>query len=113
MEPIATQMELNYLDSPTLVEIPPFGLSGRVRGGLNRATPLVSGRLWGGLNQATKLEEKATKDILDKAQVVAATCVGAGDPRLAGRYFKVCAIDEATQVGFAPSWGLGFTILGF
>eukprot|EP00884_Botryococcus_braunii_P001927 jgi/Botrbrau1/11735/Bobra.0195s0062.1 len=47
--------------------------------------------------RATKLEERATGEILDKAQVVAATCVGAGDPRLAGRSFKVCAIDEATQ----------------
>ena len=29
---------------------------------------------------------------------MAATCVGAGDSRLAGRNFKLCALDEASQV---------------
>ena len=29
--------------------------------------------------------------------MVAATCVGAGDPRLAPCSFKLCALDEASQ----------------
>lgn len=55
-----------------------------------------------GAGQAMKLEERATAEILDKAQVVATTCVGAGDPRLAGRTFRICAIDEATQAPTPP-----------
>ena len=45
-----------------------------------------------------ELEERATKEVLDKADIVAATCIAAGDPRLAGRNFRLCAVDEATQV---------------
>jgi superfamily I DNA and/or RNA helicase len=33
-----------------------------------------------------------------RADVVAATCVGAGDAILDGRCFQLCVIDEATQV---------------
>lgn len=32
---------------------------------------------------------------------MAATCVGAGDSRLAGRTFRLCALDEASQVCFS------------
>ncbi|DBA71486.1 TPA: hypothetical protein ACH3X2_14306 [Trebouxia sp. C0005] len=45
----------------------------------------------------TRLEEQATDEILGAAQVIAATCVGAGDSRLTGRTFKLCALDEASQ----------------
>lgn len=38
------------------------------------------------------------EEALNGAEVVAATCIGAGDLRLAGRAFKLCALDEATQV---------------
>ena len=43
----------------------------------------------------------SAEEILAGAQVVAATCVGAGDSRLAGRTFKLCALDEASQVCFS------------
>lgn len=39
----------------------------------------------------------AAEEILAAADVVAATCVGAGDPRLAACTFRVCALDEASQ----------------
>ena len=48
--------------------------------------------------QAMRLEEEATAEILGRAKVVATTCIGAGDPRLAGLPFRLCALDEATQV---------------
>ena len=44
----------------------------------------------------------AADEILGAAQVIAATCVGAGDSRLAGRTFKLCALDEASQVDVMP-----------
>ncbi|KAL3148087.1 hypothetical protein ABBQ38_15521 [Trebouxia sp. C0009 RCD-2024] len=47
--------------------------------------------------RATSLEDQAADEILAGAQVVAATCVGAGDSRLAGRTFRLCALDEASQ----------------
>lgn len=39
----------------------------------------------------------AAEEILGGADIVAATCVGAGDPRLAPCNFKLCALDEASQ----------------
>ncbi|KAG0567437.1 hypothetical protein KC19_7G135000 [Ceratodon purpureus] len=43
------------------------------------------------------LESQAIKDILDKADVITATCVGSGDDVLEDRRFRLCVIDEATQ----------------
>lgn len=43
-----------------------------------------------------------TLQVLDDADVIVATCIGAGDPVLEGRDFRVCVIDEATQVGIRP-----------
>lgn len=40
------------------------------------------------------------EEVLAGAQVVAATCIGAADPRMAGRKFRMVVLDEATQVGF-------------
>jgi superfamily I DNA and/or RNA helicase len=48
-------------------------------------------------DKAMDLEAQAIKSILDRADVVAATCVGAGDAILDGRCFHLCVIDEATQ----------------
>ncbi|GMH33318.1 hypothetical protein BSKO_01152 [Bryopsis sp. KO-2023] len=50
--------------------------------------------LW---KKAEELEERAAKKILDQTQVVAATCITAGDARLQGRSFSICVLDEATQ----------------
>ena len=47
--------------------------------------------------RAAQLEAAAAAAVLDSAAVVAATCVGAGDPTLDGRTFSLVAIDEATQ----------------
>lgn len=47
--------------------------------------------------QAAKLEERAAEEVLRSADVVAATCVGAGDARLAGRAFRLAVLDEACQ----------------
>lgn len=43
------------------------------------------------------LQMKAEKIVLDSAQVVCCTCVGAGDPRILRRKFASVLIDEATQ----------------
>lgn len=53
-------------------------------------------------HQAERLEERAAGEVLDSAQVVAATCVGAGDTRLAARAFRLAVLDEATQARRAP-----------
>lgn len=44
-----------------------------------------------------KLIRKAEEDILQNADVVCCTCVGAGDPRLAKMKFRNVLIDESTQ----------------
>ena len=47
--------------------------------------------------QAARLEERAADEVLKCADVVAATCVGAGNTRLAGRAFRLTVLDEACQ----------------
>lgn len=44
-----------------------------------------------------ELQKKAEKLVLDAAQVICCTCIGAGDPRVVSRRFKSVLIDEATQ----------------
>lgn len=44
-----------------------------------------------------KLLRAAERKILDKADVVCCTCIGAGDRRLSGRRFRTVLIDESTQ----------------
>jgi len=46
---------------------------------------------------AAEAESAATDAVLARARVVAATCVGSGEARLAGRRFAVVCLDEATQ----------------
>lgn len=43
------------------------------------------------------LTRQAEKEILVNADVICATCVGCGDPRLAKFKFRTVLIDEATQ----------------
>ncbi|MCO5595602.1 hypothetical protein L7F22_049647 [Adiantum nelumboides] len=50
--------------------------------------------LW---ERAEVLEAKAIADVLNRADVVACTCIGAGDEVLLNHSFSVCVIDEATQ----------------
>ncbi|XP_024527418.1 regulator of nonsense transcripts 1-like [Selaginella moellendorffii] len=57
----------------------------------NKDTP---GSLW---EEATELEGRACREVISRADVVAATCIGAGDPVLDGLRFTACVIDEATQ----------------
>ncbi|KAL2630305.1 hypothetical protein R1flu_014991 [Riccia fluitans] len=47
--------------------------------------------------KAGDLEKQVVKAILDRADVVCSTCVGAGDMVLDGRKFEACVIDEASQ----------------
>ena len=44
-----------------------------------------------------KLQKEAEKLVLDAAEVICCTCVGAGDPRVVNRRFRSVLIDEATQ----------------
>ncbi|KAJ1565924.1 ATP-dependent helicase NAM7 [Nowakowskiella sp. JEL0078] len=43
------------------------------------------------------LQRQAEREILDNADVICCTCVGAGDPRLSKLQFRTVLIDEATQ----------------
>lgn len=46
----------------------------------------------------TTISSQLVDHLTCRAQVVASTCVGAGDPVLDGYKFNVCLVDEATQV---------------
>ena len=47
--------------------------------------------------EAVQLEELAEKIVLSRAQVVCATCISAGHPRLESFAFPLVVVDEATQ----------------
>ncbi|KAK9863459.1 hypothetical protein WJX84_011464 [Apatococcus fuscideae] len=64
----------------------------RAKAALEKGT---TGRI--AFEQAMRLEEQATGAVLQSADVVASTCVGAGDPRLEGKTFRLCCLDEASQ----------------
>eukprot|EP00850_Spirogloea_muscicola_P000714 SM000002S05794 [mRNA] locus=s2:2220492:2226275:- [translate_table: standard] len=65
------------------------------RSGAKRtAAARLAASVWG---EAESLEAQIVKSILDRADMVVATCVGAGDPVLTGRRFATCVIDEAAQ----------------
>jgi Cdc6-like AAA superfamily ATPase len=49
------------------------------------------------LAEARALEDRAEREVLDRAQVVVATLTGVDAPVLAGRRFALAAVDEATQ----------------
>jgi ATP-dependent RNA/DNA helicase IGHMBP2 len=49
------------------------------------------------LAEARRLEDRAERDVLDRAPVVVATLTGIDAPALAGRRFALAAVDEATQ----------------
>ena len=50
-----------------------------------------------GWKEIRKLEQRITDDILDRAEVICTTCIGAGHPILGDRRFTHLLIDEATQ----------------
>ncbi|KAI8467725.1 MAG: P-loop containing nucleoside triphosphate hydrolase protein [Monoraphidium minutum] len=68
---------------------------GRPRGGEDaRALDQRARAEWG---KAEALMRSARKEVLDAAEVVCATCSGAGDNDLNGRTFRMVVIDEASQ----------------
>jgi regulator of nonsense transcripts 1 len=48
-----------------------------------------------------RLRAQTEREILQAADVICTTCVGAGDPRLSNFRFRQVLIDEATQVLYA------------
>ncbi len=46
------------------------------------------------------LRKQAERELLDLADVISCTCIGAGDPRLAKIKFSSILIDESMQVGW-------------
>jgi len=44
------------------------------------------------------LRKQAERELLDQADVISCTCIGAGDPRLAKIKFSSILIDESMQV---------------
>lgn len=72
---------------------------------LQRQLPSLKGKERGlghrdvnrGWKDLRAMEQRALDDILDSAEVVVATCIGAGHTLLADRRFPLVLIDEATQ----------------
>ena len=54
--------------------------------------------------QATKLEDYLFEDILEKADIITCTLVGANHRYLDGRLFKTVVIDEAAQALEPACW---------
>ena len=54
--------------------------------------------------EANKLEDYLLEDILDKADVITCTLVGANHKKLMGRLFKTVVIDEAAQALEPATW---------
>ena len=50
------------------------------------------------------LKRQVERELLQEAEVICCTCVGAGDPRLSKFRFKTVLIDESTQ--HSPALGL-------
>ena len=44
------------------------------------------------------MKRQCERELLQNADVICSTCVGAGDPRLAKFRFSIVLIDESTQV---------------
>lgn len=61
------------------------------------AAKRAASEAWLDFQEAQRLEEEAARAVLFSCQVVACTCIGAGDPRLQGHTFPLCVLDEATQ----------------
>eukprot|EP00798_Chlamydomonas_sp_ICE-L_P012084 gene12084-15195_t len=61
------------------------------------ASKLTGSECFSLIQQAMQLEATASQAVLSSSQVVACTCIGAGDPRLAERSFPLCVLDEACQ----------------
>jgi ATP-dependent RNA/DNA helicase IGHMBP2 len=55
-------------------------------------------------NWANELEQRLIEEILDSAQVITCTLVGAAHPILEGRKFKTVVIDEAAQALEPATW---------
>ena len=73
---------------------PPGQRAAALRARAARAAPRDAAAMW---RDAMLLEEEAAALALAGAQVVCATCVGAGDARLAAHTFPLVVVDEATQ----------------
>ncbi|KAK9812656.1 hypothetical protein WJX72_001408 [[Myrmecia] bisecta] len=94
-QPVKVLPELRAATLEAKMEAHPAGKAAQA---LRTSSAKLSGKQVAEMRErALQLELQATEDILNAAEVVAATCIGAGDPRLAGRQFRLCALDEATQ----------------
>jgi regulator of nonsense transcripts 1 len=56
-----------------------------------------------------QLRAQAEREILQAADVICTTCVGAGDPRLTNFRFRQLLIDESTQGECHSLWLYSFT----
>ncbi|KAI8470873.1 MAG: putative DNA helicase [Monoraphidium minutum] len=94
-QPVKVSPELRAVTLEALAAFtPPGAQAGALRARAAAAPTKEAVALW---RQAMLLDEEAAALVLAGAQVVAATCIGAGDPRLAGRGYPLVVVDEATQ----------------
>ena len=78
---------VNNLDSPDKAELRKFQQLKEELGDLTAQDA----------RQYRKLRQAAEREILEAADVICTTCVGAGDPRISNFRFRQVLIDEATQ----------------
>ncbi|GBF93852.1 hypothetical protein Rsub_06851 [Raphidocelis subcapitata] len=94
-QPVKVAPELRGVTVEALsAATPPGEHAAALRRRAAAAPTAEAGALW---RQAMLLDAEAAALVLAGAQVVAATCIGAGDPRLESKTFPVVVIDEATQ----------------
>ena len=72
-------------------------LSRRVKGMKGKEKGLTHRDISRGWKEVRRIEAQMRDDILDRAQVLCCTCIGAGHELLDGRRFSRVLIDEATQ----------------
>ncbi|KXZ45751.1 hypothetical protein GPECTOR_51g737 [Gonium pectorale] len=94
-QPVKVAAELRGISLEARIASSPAGQ--RAAALRRKATGLRGSEAWSYISQALELEESAAREILSKADVVAATCIGCGEARMQALRFPVVVLDEATQ----------------
>ena len=87
VEPLTLHYQVRHLDTPDKAELRKLQQLKDEQGELSSADE----------KKYLQLKRATEREILHNAQVIACTCVGAGDPRLQSFRFRQVLVDESTQ----------------